>query len=229
MKNVIFIIIIIAVFLACGTVGYQFANQIDPGLAATPTSPGPEIGKQEQHNLVIVHVDQLDSRKPKLVSIWFVSLFFMENVSPTLTFAQIYPSQTNAKLNQALERSFNLNDNGDPQGGFWKTISGLRIKWEGYLLVDNVTAQTALEWVDGPADYVSILSGGANRTPVTSQFVMQTCTSLSGLAKRKTDPFTWGALVPNHFRSDLRMEVALSYWNRVTSLSDARCEVVPGS
>lgn len=227
MKNAVIFLIVILVFLVCGYVGYQLATRIDPArIALTGATPG-RTGQGEQHNLVIIQVDQLDSAQPRLVSVWFASLFFMEGESPRLSFGQLFPTRSDPSQNQSIARSFGLDGQGDPSTGFWRSLDSLKIKWEGYLLVDNITVQRVLEWINGPGDYPAILSSGAENSAARSQLAGRSCKAVAGIDKRQGPSLQWGDLVPAHFRSNLRMEDALAYWNRVTTAIGAQCEILP--
>lgn len=227
MKNAVIFLIIILVFLACGFVGYQLATRIDPARTALAGSTPGRTGQGEQHNLVIIQVDRLDITQPRLVSVWYVSLFFMGGEAPRLSFGQLFPTRSSASVNQSIARSFDLDDQGDPSTGFSRSLDTFKIKWEGYLLVDDITAQRVLEWINGPGDYLSILSSGADNSAARNQLAGQSCKAVAGIDKRQGPPLQWGDLVPAHFRSNLRMEDALAYWNRVTTASSAQCEVLP--
>jgi hypothetical protein len=227
MNKIALLLLVILIFVFCAVIGYQVANQMSPTQATAQVATAGADLKGEQHKLVLVYVDQLGDQQPKLISVWFISLFFLEGAPPTLTFAQIYPTRSNPNMNQAIEQSFALDGQGDPVNAFWQTIQALKIKWEGFLIVDNQTAQRVMEWVNGTGNYISILTNMPDHPTEGQQLLTQTCKLISGISNRQTAPFVWGDLVPAHFRSNLRMEVALAYWNRVTtSTQEARCEIL---
>ena len=228
MKNIALLLIILLIFFACAALGFQIANRSDLGPPAGQIEGTVNVGNGgEQHNLVFVQVDQLDGHGPALKSVWFVSLFYMEGNPPTVTFAQIYPSKTQSPITNSIRKSFALDAKGEPSKAFWQAVSALKIKWEGYLLIDNLTMLRFLEWVNGPGNFGPVLDDVSAYPAESKQIIEQTCRLVSGLDNRKTEDFVWGDLVPAHFRTNLRMETALAYWKRVTSSAvAARCEVV---
>ena len=227
MKKVIVILLATLVFFACSFIGYQLANRVDPAKFTSSGAASGRVGQGEQHNLVILQVDHLDSYQPKLVSIWFASLYFMQGNPPMLTFGQLYPTRSNNNINQSIARSFALDGQGEPSTGFLRNLETYKIKWEGYLLVDAVTVERVMEWVNGPGDYISLLSSGSDSSTERNQLALQSCRGITGIDTRQSPTLQWGDLVPAHFRSNLHMEDALAYWNRVTTARNARCEILP--
>lgn len=225
MKNLLVIFLILLIFSICAVIGYNAANRFDlPTFEAqqAPTNVAPGE-KTEQHNFIIVQVDQLGVDKPRLVSVWFASLFFMEGTPPTLTFAQLYSPFSNGNQSRSLERAFSLTSSGEPSAGFWRSVRSYKIKWEAYFVVDQNSTQRMLEWVNGPADFISPFF----EPEKTQALVQQTCQSLAGLSSREAPAFDWTGLAPEHFRSNLRMEIGLAYWNRmVVKDQQLRCEVI---
>ena len=227
MKKVVIILLFILVFSACGILGYQLANRMNPAQPQASSAGSGRVGQGEQHNLVIIQVDQLDSLQPHLISVWYASLYFLEDKPPTLTFGQLYPMRANQATNQSIGKSFALDSHGEPSAGFWRNLETFKIKWEGYLLVDNVAMQRVLEWINGPGDYVSILGSGPDGSDQRNQLADQSCQKIAGIDQRQGPSLEWGDLIPAHFHSNLRMEDALAYWDRVKSARDARCEILP--
>lgn len=226
MKKVIVVLLATLVFISCGFIGYQLANRVDP-VKFTSVGASGRVGQGEQHNLVILQVDRLDSYQPKLVAVWFASLYFMEDNPPMLTFGQLYPTRSNNNINQSIARSFALDGQGEPSTGFLRSLETYKIKWEGYLLVDSITVQRVMEWANGPGDYISLLSSGADGSTERNQLAGQSCQRIAGIDIRQNPALQWGDLVPAHFRSNLHMEDALAYWIKVTTARNARCEILP--
>ena len=210
-------------------VGFHLATRSTP----TPVNPAPPAPQptaeiipgigSEQHNVMVVQVDQLDAEGPRLESVWFVSIFFMENVPPSLTFVQLYSPSATSENARAIERAFSLNPGGEPGEAFWKALEVFEVPYEGYFLVDRFSAQRLLEWANGPGDHVSPLAD-----PQNSRLLLeQTCQSISGISLRETTPFDWTGLAPKHFRSNMRMEKAVDYWRKLTSSETAlRCDMI---
>lgn len=226
MKNAFVIFLVIIVFFAFGIVGYLLAVKTGSSPLGSVNVTENVAGKR-QHNLAVIQVDQLDNPEPRLVSVWFMSLYFMDSTPPSLAIGQLYPARSDNKMNQSIARSFDLTDAGDLSTGFRRNLDVYHIDWEGYLLVDSTTMQRVLEWINGPGDYTISLSSGADGSASRNQLAGQTCEKVAGIDRRGGTPLEWGDLVPAHFRSNLRMEDALTYWNRVTTASSASCQILP--
>ncbi len=212
------LILVIIIFLICAVIGFQVANSLDKSPIAgqenaAVTNDGTQV---QQHNLIVVHVDRLDSQEPRLLSVWFVSLFFVDGSPPVLTIAPIYPARSEER-SRSIENAFSLESNGDPSSGFWKVIRSMRFKWEAFLLVDDFAVQKVMEWTNGPGDYPPVLENAQNDPETSQQVLIQTCQSVGGIANRGAAPFEWKDLAPAHLRSNLRMELALIYWNNLTT------------
>lgn len=209
MKAVLVFLLALLAFFACAVLGYAIAQQT----GALPEPPAvtlpADVPGSEQHNLVIVQVDQLDAEKPRLVSVWFVSLFFLDDTPPRLAFVQLYSQQSTKTISQNLERNFSLSESLEPSANFWRAVKAFDIDWEAYFVVDNVSTQRILEWVNGPGDYVSPFGWPG----LTQPLINQTCGSLAGLASREAPAFDWTGLAPDHFHSNMRMEIAMAYWD----------------
>jgi hypothetical protein len=226
MKVIILLLIVILIFFGCATLGYQIANVQDAsmGKAAATDSDGM---RSEQHNLILLRVDRLNDEQPRLISVWFVSLFFVNDIPSTLTLAEIYPPKTPTGASRSLERSFALSSNGDPAPGFWNTLEVYKIQWESFVMIDTVGAEELLEWLIGPGDYQSVLQAAEVDQRESQRLVEQICGSIVSAKSRDIGLFNWTTLAPQHFRSSLRMETGLSYWSRMTSAEKpVRCEIL---
>ncbi len=222
------LILVILIFIICAVIGFQIPRILGPRHPEDPTSQVvPTSSSQvQQHTLIVVHVDRLDSQQPKLMSVWFVSLFFVDGSPPVLTIAPIYPAHSTAR-SKAIENAFSLTNKGLPSPGFSKAIDALRFKWEAFLVVDDSTVQRVMEWTNGPGNYPELLENALNDPAESQQVLTQTCQSVGGIANRGEAPFEWNEVVPNHFHSNLAMELALTYWNNLTtSVLPVDCEIL---
>ncbi len=229
MKIILIILLVLGVFCCCAAIGYYAATQLDPTLPPIPVLPQPtavpipDLGG-EQHNMLVVQVDQLDSQEPRLQMVWFMSVFFMEDVPPAITFVQLYSPQATNEHAHNLEQAFSLTQGGEPSNEFWKALEVFDVDWEGYFLVDQFSAQFILEWANGSGDYTGPLMDPQR----LESLVQQTCQSVSGMAMRETVPFNWNSIAPTHFRSNVRMAEAMEYWNEITSTEQTlRCDLIP--
>lgn len=229
MKKFVVFIVAPLIFCLCAVIGYSIASQndfLDLGKTVEPVDS--EGG--EQYNVLIIQVDQLDGLKPRLVSVWYVSLFFMDDSPPTLTFGQLFAPYSGTESAQRLARAFALTAGGEPASGFLRAVESFKIRWDAYFVVDYFSTQRMLEWVNGPGEFTRPFDDPQQ----TRALLEQTCQSLAGLStrqaplsNRQVPPFDWTGLAPHHFHSNLRMEIGLDYWNRMNSTEEpVRCEII---
>jgi hypothetical protein len=220
------LVLVVIIFVICAMIGFQIANNLDQsstGGQENVAVPTDNILVQ-QHNLIVIHIDRLDSQEPRLMSVWFVSFFFVEGSSPVLTIAPIYPARSGTAA--SLERAFSLNSGGEPSQGFWKAIRAMKFKWEAFLVVDDFAVQKVMEWTNGPGNYPPVLENTLNNPTASREILIRTCQSVGEISTRGEAPLKWNDLVPAHLHSNLRMELALTYWNNLTtSALPIGCEV----
>jgi len=103
---------------------------------ATPMDASPP----NQHNLLLIHIDQLDQEKPRLRSIWLMAYY---DNSPRVDLLPIYPfSKPGSEAhNSQLESSFSLTSSGEPVEDFWHAMESINTWWNAYLLLDDTAAQ----------------------------------------------------------------------------------------
>jgi len=226
MKNILVLLIILLVFVACATLGFTLMSRVDQERAAGQTAALSTVTPGNQHYFVLIQVDELTAPSPRLAGAWFVSLFATEGHPPTLTFTQVYPSQSHPERDQALERAFALDSQRNPSAGFWNEMQTFQIASEGYLLVDNQGLEHVFGW----------LGETQGLDPVSMDILMQSqdrarrmqagCQAVALQSTQPDRPFTWDDLLPDHFQSNLRMEMALAYWQNAMNSGDTiRCEV----
>jgi hypothetical protein len=226
MKVIILLVLVVGIFFCCATFGFQMAGFKDL------TSQAPQVVEtnalnNEQHNIVIIGVDQLDSGSPRLISVWFVSFFFGSNQPSSLTLAQLYPTKEPRPNAQSLERAFSLDSNGEPVSGFWYALDAYKIQWEAYVMMDHAGGNEALNWLFGAGDYYASLDAAQKNADENWRLVNQICGSIVNAKDKDLGLFNWSKLVPQHFRSNLRMETGLAYWSRITNAgSPVRCEII---
>lgn len=227
MKGLLILLLVVLVFFGCAIVGYNLAGNRNPVAQATVVVDPSQIISGEQHRFIIMRADALDTAQPRLVSIWYVSVYFLENYPTTLTLAQVYPVKTATPNAQALAQSFALNpQTGEPADAFWQALQAYGLQWEAYVLTDIEGANAFLNWWSGPADYRPALTSADGNADTSVQLATQTCMAVANAATHQIGTFDWGTVVPLHFRSSLRMENGLAYWDRVTGGASVRCEIV---
>ena len=226
MKNLFVFLLIILIFIGCAVLGFGLMSKLDQGRAENQPVAIQTIRPGNQHDFVLIQVDALESGAPKLIAAWFVSLFVTDNHPPTLTFNQIYPSQSNAARDQAIEQSFTLDEQRSPVSGFWKELEVFQINWEGYLLVDDAGAENIFAWLKATEGLDPVSSDLLTSAEDRQQRMQAGCQAISLQSSQADRAFSWDGLLPDHFQSNIRMEVGLSYWaHAMNSNLPIRCEV----
>jgi hypothetical protein len=217
MKRLILLLIILLVFVGCALVGFNIASKINPDVKTLPIAPDDMPNQQvEQHNFMVVRVDTLLADKPQLLSVWYVSLFIVNNDPSSLTLAQIYPPRAPSPKSLNLEHSFSLSADREPVPAFWNSVKQYKFNWEGYIMYDTQGANQFLQWLVGPSDFTSALDEAAKSQDNSRQMAEQTCQSITDSSGRSIGQFDWGKVVPDHFHSSIRLEDGLAYWDRMT-------------
>jgi len=227
MKTIVVVVLLVfIVFLGCAFIGFQVAGDYNrpPTTTQTP-DPGLEI-RGEQHNLLIMRVDRVDAPQPRLISIWFSSLFFLEDHPTILTVAPLYPTKSDS-ANHLLAETFAFTADGDLAANFWDGINAYGVEWESYIILDNAGANLILQWLVGPGDFSGVLEAAASSPGSSVAMVEQTCKSIADASQKDLGDFNWSALVPDHFRSSLRLEAGLALWDRLVESGPARCDILP--
>jgi hypothetical protein len=222
------VVIAIVVFVGCALAGYNIARGINPQPSSPENAVEIPVPLSEQHNYMIVRVDDLGSQKPQLKSVWFVSLSFVSQNPNLLALAQIYPPKTAGQKSTALERAFALSEKGEPAAAFWNAVKQYKLDWEGYILFDAQGANLFLQWLVGPADFQGALEESAKNDENSLRMAQQVCQSITDASGRSLGQFSWSQVIPDHFRSDLQLATALAYWDRMTDPAQSvRCEFLP--
>jgi hypothetical protein len=223
MRNILVLLFVILIFFVCATIGFNLASQqqlSNPLLQILPISRG-------QHNFIIVLVDQYQQPSSRLVSVWFVSLYSVESNPPELAFSQIYAPQSTSELSKALGTQFSITSHGDPGNNFWNVIRSHKIDWENYVVVDLPAAERILEWLLGQSYNAETIITAFGKEEDTKVLVGLICQSLPGTVDKPL-PFQWRELIPGHFRTSMRLEDGLVYWDMATHFgSPSRCELLP--
>lgn len=228
MRKFILILVVILVFAGCAIVGFQLAQKTSPPAQVVDPTPGFPDNRSEQHNFIVLRVDDLTNAKPKLISVWFVSLFFVNDNPNSLTLAQIYPPRAPSQKSLLLNRNFSLTDEKDPLPPFWDAVEQYGFRWEGYIMLDTQGANFFLQWLVGPNDFQGALDEAAKSPENSLRMAKQTCQSITDSSGRSLGQFDWGNVVPDHFHSSLNLETGLGYWDRMTDAKNTvQCEFLP--
>lgn len=218
-KFVIFLTIL--VFLACLGFGLytSYKPEINKKVVEGDTSPLVTPVSQFQNNYLIIHVDDLTSDAPQLVSVWGLIAYFPE---PKLIFQALYPLET--ATNADIQSRYSLSNQKVPSPSFLKTLEQVnQITWDNYVLMDNLAFDRLGQFV-----YGSGLNIDASGSPLPAeQAYMQTlCDTFSYQGRDFLEGFSWKEIIPDHFRSNVSMDYGLVNLDRLLSPGlQVRCEI----
>jgi hypothetical protein len=238
---VIFLANLLAGFLAGSKVLPEKAGKTYPIIegASGMDSSVPALANG-QRSILLVTVDKLEARKPRLTGVWAV-LYVPGN--PHLTLLPIYPVLTGQDSGDELANRFGIQQDGSTlrlDQTFTKQIQEYIPWWSGYLLLDQ-------EAVSGIVDYW-VNSPGTNRTSIDTM-KQSGNKAFSDLPYAWEDPFSalysqaslyqelcWGmawsetgfevsqarehiSLIKNHFSTDLDPLLILNEIKNLRGLS----------
>ena len=214
------LILTVIIFAICLLAGYQIAYRVLPD-TLTPT-PGAAHNAQQQ-NLILIHVNELHTTKPKLVSIWVLFLYYSDT-NPTMTFMSVY-LPNDAKNRLPTIQNFAVNPDGSVSPNFIKSLqTNLDIKVDGYVLLDNAAINAFLkQFAGGPPSPDPIQMG----MPAESSTIGSMCEALTTDQGRQAE-LPWSKVMPDHFRSDTKFPIMMANWTRLTqALNPPHCEIIP--
>lgn len=114
-------------------------------LRASSPLPTPSNG---QTNLLVIGVDRLESRQPRLESIWLLG-YFPDN--PRVTLIPVFPASpgTHPAYLRSLQESFRISEHGRPSPEMLKTLQKDHIWWNGYVIVDDIAMIEIIDFLGG--------------------------------------------------------------------------------
>lgn len=214
MKKTTLLLSALLAFILFAFVGFILAVRAD-SLARLPVASRAAL-QDRQNNLVLLHIDDLNSRHPVVRSTWVALRLRSENQT-ALTFVRLYPNADDPRRGEKLASAFGLTNNGDPAPLFLRRLEEEGIGFSGYLLVDDSGMEQISGWVR-QSDPKANLSGDA-------QLLQSGCLVITSAGDSGLPPFNWSAFSP-HMNTDLAFDEIMSEWNHLTAAeSPLRCEL----
>jgi hypothetical protein len=132
------LLVFVGVFLSFGKKSFAAGHKLFPGL---PNSA-------HQRSILFVVIDRLDSPSPALRSAW---LIIHLPSSKTVTLLPIFPalSRNSDAEDVKLQTTFFLNDDGSPSNIFLNEISVMDIRYEEYLVLDELALGGLVKLLNG--------------------------------------------------------------------------------
>ena len=166
-----------------------------------------------QSNLIIILVDDLASKKPKLLGLWLAGSVAS---APQIIFLPIFPS-LNSEDTDTIARSFSVEADGSPDIKFLEFLQQKEIWWDHYLVADQnaladlVSLMDGFDWdgrlFTGP-EFTAMLFAAQDQPQVAlsmqAEIVNELCRTAPIWAEEADPDILWG-LFENRFRSDLEL------------------------
>jgi len=219
--------------LQVATVGSGISNST-PYKSSPPANPN-------QHNLIFIQADDLQSPSPRLESIWLVGYI---TGSPDITFILVYPSQAGGSSTtaQTFSKDFKVNGGDNLSEGFISYLNSFGFHSNGYVLSDNTGLAQFIDWLGGIDinDGTGIGNGNEIVTKlippwqdnqksrlIQRDFSQGICLQLEHISVNSNWLPLISSLIPDHFQTDLSLEYAAQEWKQLFSESDKlSCRVV---
>jgi hypothetical protein len=233
MKKLV-IIFIIVVFGVCAFFGFKAAAKILP--ANNGITAGQQDSKQPtpilQQNFLLVHVDDLNTNDPELISAWVV--FVYQSDPPQMMFVPLYPSLT-VDIHDRLKRTFSLNSDNTLNSQFISQVKkSFDIQISGYILSDDVGIGYSNQWLTGQTTTPVSTYANTDEEKLAVRTAGQTvyqqfCQLLStGASKSYFSAVNWTLLLPDHFSTDIPFETIALSTDKITNASTIQCDVFSG-
>ena len=189
-----------------------------------------------QRSLLVLGVDRLASREPRLQSAWLVAYF--PGKSP-VTLAPLYPEPPGlpSPSRQSLTQSFRLDPAGAPAPTFLERLHDRRLGWSSYLVIDEIGMIALLDYLGGVTldgrDLDGAIAVGAVPLPwLDPAAALRGQTELLGAAclqARQAGPSgdaqRFLAEIQPHIRTDLDLSQAIKDWfDLASSKTPLTCE-----
>ncbi len=228
MKKKMILVMFLGVYLLTLAGGFVYAKSSSP--APQPTSSP----LQPQTSWVLVHIDDLTSANPRLVSIWIMFTSF--SPEPHIYFKSIFSTEWKNPQGSPIYQKFSVNSDRNLNPQFLEELNGLNIQRSGLVLLDNEGFQNFTSWFSAlsPSSHqnLEINSAGLQSYSLTSevQAYQQICGTLQSHNAGQTIILNWQDLSPYHFIPHPDRTDFVNLWNNLISSSFIKsCKVLPGS
>ena len=228
--NLAFYAGIFVIFLVTGMWGGHLFGSCGSNLSQPSISSGSpkavqmssNIPTSDQHNLLVIGIDQRNSAQPVLESVWLVMYF---PGKPDFTFVPVYPMSggQNVAASSSLLASFSLDSTGRPDQAFLRQLAE-RIWWNNYLVIDQTGMMAVIDMVGGIPINQHFLDGAQimKRMPTSSHdpdggyasqlSLLRALCSQASSSPSKEAIATTLRTIKNNLTTDLDLIDSLDFW-----------------
>ncbi len=209
MKKVVFLLVIV-IFIVSAVLGFQAAARFSTAQSSQSQSNEGLPLPSAQTNYLLIHVNDLSSDQPQLVSLWGLFVFYSN--PPQVMLIPLFPTYDDA-LSTTLESTFKISKERQISSRFITEIEkSYQINIAGYIAVDNIGLSLFNKWIIGDDTQVSAVTPRTDDEKQivlnnSHQFFTTACAqfSRSGV-KHFIDQIHWTDLLPSHFLTNFSFE-----------------------
>ena len=208
-------------FIGFSLLGFLMWNEVKGLFSTTAKSPSTSINSSvQQENILLVHIDDLTSDDPRLVSVWAV--FFTPSNPPTLTMRELYPDLYDDQNVDEIKSLFSINSNGELDSKFIKKMDMYQIQWTGIMLVDHQAIAAFDDWLDikNPPQSVQQaidIPGALIQADDELDWFGMVCKQIQTLDLQDLPHMSWTEIIPKHMHSDLYFDELITIWDTLAS------------
>ncbi len=226
-------VVLVVVFLVFALLGYQAAAKI------FPSDSQPEIQVRNnpaetgtyQNNYLLIHVDDLTQKSPRLISVW--AAFIIQSNPPQITFLPLFPS-LDQNLKIKTENTFKLNQDGSINSRFVTFITTtFDFETNGYILSDDTGIGYSNLWLTGQqVSYIPSISANSDELVQTvrqnGQTLYQQFCQLasSGSSATYFSSINWSQLLPDHFMTNIPFADITLVKDQIAQGGEIKCDVL---
>jgi hypothetical protein len=173
--------------------------------------------------ITLIEVSDLSEPQPALMSVWFLHL--IHNDQPVLGFTPVYAISMQDDPNFLTLSNFSLDEKGNPSYEYLKELEKLKVKTSGYVMVDQKSAASLVNWINGIA-LDKPLEIQHHTMAEYGQILRGMCATLPADAEKGIGEFPWMKFTPGSFRTSLSFTQVMENTSFLFSSSSPRCEMI---
>lgn len=224
-------IFLFILFLGFGFLGFLIMNGIKGLFSTTAASTTTQQSLNvQQQNFILIHLDDLSSKDPQLVSVWAV--FFYPSDPPSITLKELYPHTIPNQEDEKVLSSFSVTEGGELGSKFRKQLDSYQFPWSGYVIMDHQAVKHLSDWLqiqDMPLSLQQAVEipGAYVLTDDENQWFNQVCRQLQSLDLQAVGNIPWVEMIPDHYRSNIIFDQVALIWDTLSrSEIPPHCEVL---
>lgn len=212
---IVFIIFALFAFLgyrAAAKAKLENANSSQPANSATALA-------SIQQNYVLIHVDDLAQKKPQLIAVWGVFVYYAQ--PNQIMFLPLLPSY-DAGINDPLYNSFSLQKNGLVSASFIDQIQQkFNFQVTGFVMVDSASLAVFTNLLTGQQSTITATTPENDDQKhvllINAQsFFQGVCSRLQNPPANWSSTIPWSQFIPAHFSTNLAFETIMVDMEKLT-------------